>query len=195
MLFLINNPAIILVDVQNDFFTGPLKVKRVTNVIEPLQRLVVAARKNAVPVIYSIDAHYPQDVEVVRKWGIHAIKGTLGAQVIDDLKPDETKDYIVEKRTYSGFYETGLDPLLRSLYKGEGVKTVVLGGLHTNICIRHTSADAFFRGYQIAIAKEGVEAFTAEDQEQGLKYLKYVYNAKIMMTNDIIREIVEAQQP
>jgi nicotinamidase-related amidase len=187
----INNAAVILVDVQNDFFTGPLKIKREITIVEPLQRLVVAARKNDAPVIYSIDAHYPQDVEVVRKWGNHAIKGTLGAQVIAELKPEEGKDYIVEKRTYSGFYETGLDPLLRSLYKGEGVKTVVLGGLHTNMCIRHTSADAFFRGYQIVIAKDGVEAFTVEDHEQGLKYLEYVYNAKIMATNEIIQEIVK----
>ena len=123
---MINNPAVILVDVQNDFFTGPLKIKRVINIVEPMQRLVNAARKNEVPVIYTIDAHYPQDVEVVRKWGNHAIKGTEGAQVIPELKPDESKDYIVEKRTYSGFYETGLDPLLRSLYKGDGVKTVIL---------------------------------------------------------------------
>ena len=191
---MITNPAVILVDVQNDFFIGPFKVKNVKNIIAPLQRLVVAARKNAVPVIYSIDAHYPQDVEVVRKWGSHAIKGTEGAHVIADLKPEEGKDYIVEKRTYSGFYETGLDPLLRSLYKGDGVKTVVLGGLHTNMCLRHTAADAFFRGYQIVIARDGVEAFTAEEHEQGLKYLEYVYNAKIMMTNDIIREIVEMPQ-
>jgi nicotinamidase-related amidase len=160
-------------------------------VIEPLQRLAVAARKNQVPVIYSIDSHYPQDVEVTRKWGKHAIKGTDGAQVIIELKPEESKDYIIEKRTYSGFYETGLDPLLRSLYKGDGVKTVVLGGLHTNMCIRHTAADAFFRGYQIIIAQDGVEAFTQEDHEQGLKYLEYVYNAKVMMVNDIIMEIVK----
>ena len=48
----------------NDFVTGALEVKRAQAVIEPLQRLVVAARKNDVPVIYSNDAHYPQDVEV-----------------------------------------------------------------------------------------------------------------------------------
>ncbi len=191
MLFLINNPAIILIDVQNDFFTGPLKTKRVGNVVEPLQRLVVAAHKNDVPVIYSIDAHFPQDVEVVRKWGTHAIKGTQGAEVIDQLKPDALKDYVIEKRTYSGFYETGLDPLLRSLYGGDGVKTVILGGLHTNMCIRHTSADAFFRGYHIVIAQDGVEAFTEEDHRQGLKYLEYVYNAKIMKVNDVIQEIVK----
>ncbi len=58
------------------------------------------------------------------------------------------------------------------------------------MCVRHTAADAFFRGYHIVIAEDGVEAFTDEDQEQGLKYLEYVYNAKIMMINDIIREIV-----
>lgn len=190
----LDRPAIILVDMLNDFVTGALEVKRAKTIIPPLQRLVVAARKNNLPVIYSNDAHYPQDVEVTRKWGNHAIKGTKGAKVIPELEPDMKKDYVVEKRTYSGFYETGLDPLLRSLYKGEGVKTVVLGGLHTHMCVRHTAADAFFRGYHIVIAKDGVEAFTAEDQEQGLKYLEYVYNAKIMLVNEIIREIVEPQQ-
>jgi len=187
----LDNPAIILVDMLNDFVTGTLEVKRAKAVIPPLQRLVVAARKNDVPVIYSNDAHYPQDFEVTRKWGNHAIKGTPGAEVIAELKPEEGKDYVVEKRTYSGFFETDLDSLLRSLFKGEGVKTVVLGGLHTHMCVRHTAADAFFRGYHVVIAEDGVEAFTKEDQEQGLKYLEYVYNAKIMMVNDIIREIVK----
>ena len=191
MFLLLSNPAVVLVDVQNDFFTGPLKVKRVANVIEPLQRLVVAARLNAVPVIYAVDAHYPQDVEVVRQWGNHAIKGTEGAKVIAELEPDLAKDYVVEKRTYSGFYETGLDPLLRSLYKGDGVKTVVLGGLHTQLCVRHTAAGAFFRGYHIVVVRDGVEAFSAQDQEQGLKYLEYVYDAKVMLVNEVIQEIVK----
>ena len=186
-----DNPAIIIVDMLNDFVTGALEVKQSKSVIPPLQRLVVAARKNDVPVIYSNDAHYPQDLEVTRKWGNHAIKGTKGAEVIPELKPEEGKDYIVEKRTYSGFFETGLDSLLRSLYKGQGVKTVVIGGLHTQLCVRHTAADAFFRGYHIIIAKDGVEAFTQEDQEQGLKYLENVYSAKIMLVNDIVKEIVK----
>jgi len=183
----LENKAIIIVDMLNDFVTGKLEVERAKHIIPSLKRLIMAARENNVPVIYSNDAHYPQDVEVTRKWGKHAIKGTKGAEVIPELKPDK-KDYIVEKRTYSGFYETGLDPLLRSLYKGEGVKTVVLGGLHTHMCVRHTAADAFFRGYNIIIAKDGVEAFTQEDHEQGLKYLEYVYNAKILSVDDIIKE-------
>ncbi|MFZ0965113.1 MAG: isochorismatase family cysteine hydrolase [Candidatus Bathyarchaeia archaeon] len=182
-----NNKAVIIIDLLNDFVTGDLKSDRAERVIPKLKRLIEAARKHNIPVIYSNDAHYPHDVEVVEKWGKHAIKGTKGAEIIPQLKPTE-KDYIVEKRTYSGFYETGLDSLLRSLYRGEGVKTVILSGLHTNMCIRHTAADAFFRGYKIIIAKDGVEAFTQEDHEQGLKYLEYVYNAKLMTVDDIIKK-------
>jgi nicotinamidase-related amidase len=183
----LENKAIIIIDMLNDFVTGKLEAKRAKHIIPHIKKLVQAARKSNVPVIYSNDAHYPQDVEVTRKWGNHAIKGTEGAEVIPELKPAQ-KDYIVEKRTYSSFYETGLDPLLRSMHNGEGVKTVILCGLHTNMCVRHTAADAFFRGYHIIIAKDGVEAFTQEDQEQGLKYLEYVYNAKIMTIDEIINE-------
>jgi nicotinamidase-related amidase len=180
------NKAVIIIDLLNDFVTGDLKTERAKHIIPNLKKLVDAARKHNIPVIYSNDAHYPNDPEVVEKWGKHAIKGTKGAEVIPELKPT-AKDYIVEKRAYSGFYETGLDSLLRSLNKGEGVKAVILGGLHTNICVRHTAADAFFRGYKIIIAKEGVEAFTDEDQEQGLKYLEYAYNAKTMAVDEIIK--------
>jgi nicotinamidase-related amidase len=183
----VENKAVIVIDMLNDFVTGDLKSERGMHIIPNLKRLIEAARKHNIPVIYSNDAHFLEDAEVVHKWGKHAIKGTKGAEVIPELKPAK-KDYIVEKRTYSSFFETGLDSLLRSLYRREGAKTLILGGLHTNICVRHTAADAFFRGYKIIIAKDGVEAFTQEEHEQGLKYLEYAYNAKIMSVNQIIKE-------
>ena len=49
----LDKPAIVLVDMLNDFVTGTLEIKRAKTVIPPLQRLDVAARKNDVPVIYS----------------------------------------------------------------------------------------------------------------------------------------------
>jgi nicotinamidase-related amidase len=183
----LDNKAVIILDMLNDFVTGGLKCERALHIIPNLKKLVTASHRKQVPVIYSNDAHLPIDEEVVERWGKHAIKGTKGTEVIPELKPTE-KDYVVEKRTYSGFHETGLDMLLRDLYHGEGARTVILTGLHTNICVRHTAADAFFRGYKIIIAKDGVEAFIKEDHEQGLKYLKDVYNAKIMTVDEIIEE-------
>jgi len=180
-------PVVLLVDMLNDFVTGGLRAEHADRIIQPLRNLVEAARQHRVPVIYSNDAHLKTDFEVVNKWGGHAIKGTPGAEVIPELQPRE-QDFVVEKRTYSGFYETGLDSLLRSLYNAEGARTIILGGLHTNICVRHTSADAFFRGYKIVIAKDGVEAFTEEAQKEGLAYLKEVYNAEIKTVSEIIKE-------
>jgi hypothetical protein len=31
----------------------------------------------------------------------------------------------------------------------------------------------------------------AQNEEQGLKYLEYVYDAKVMLVNEVIREIVK----
>ena len=42
---------------------------------------------------------------------------------------------IVPKRRYSGLFQTDLDILLTEL----GVKTVVMTGLHTHMCVRHAS--------------------------------------------------------
>jgi nicotinamidase-related amidase len=121
----LDNKAVIIIDVLNDFVAGDLKCERAQHMIPNLTRFIQAARKYKIPVVYGNDAHYERDSEVVHKWGRHAIKGTKGAQVIPELKPTE-KDYLVEKRTYSGFYETGLDPLLRSWYGGESVKRLFL---------------------------------------------------------------------
>jgi nicotinamidase-related amidase len=159
------------------------------HIIPNIKKLAAGAHKHGAPVIYSNDAHLDVDEEVVARWGKHAMKGTNGAEVIPELAPTK-KDYTVEKRTYSGFYETGLDMLLRNLYRGEGVKTIILTGLHTNMCVRHTAAGAFFRGYKIVVAQDGVEAFTKEDHAQGLAYLKNVYNAKILTVDKIIKEFI-----
>jgi len=179
-------PVVIIVDMLNDFVAGKLGVKRAENIVMPLQLLLGVAHERGVPVIFSNDAHYPQDGEVTRKWGQHAMKGSYGAEVILELTPDLAKDYIAEKRTYSGFYETGLDSLLRDLYNGEGAKTIILCGLHTHMCVRHTAADAFFRGYYIIVASNGTEAFTVQHHKEGLEYLEYMYSAKILTIEEII---------
>lgn len=188
MLRMSERICVIIIDMLNDFIVGELKCDRASRIVPSIKRLLEAARKNDVPVIYCNDAHYPHDFEVVYKWGVHAVKGTWGAEVIPELKPLE-KDFIVEKRTYSCFFDSGLDSLLRSLYGGEGAKTLVLCGIHTHICVKHTAADAFFRGYKIVVARDGVEAFTQEDHEQGMKYMEYFYNAKIMTVDEIIAEM------
>ena len=174
--------AILVIDMLNDFVAGKLKCERAQKIIPNIKRLVESARKKGIPVIYSNDAHLQTDYEL-GKWGKHAMKGTKMAEVIPQLKP-EKEDCVLEKRAYSGFFETGLASLLRSLK----VDTLILTGLHTNLCVRHTAADAFFRGYEIKIPKDATDAFTENAYKEGLQYLKEYYNAEITDTDKIIKE-------
>ena len=127
-------------------------------------------------------------------WGPHAMKYTEGAKVIDELNPSSSSsttdtDYIIPKRTYSAFDGTGLDRALKGVYDGKGADTLIITGLHTNICDRHTSYDAFVRGFNIVVAEDGVEAFTEEEHTSGLDYIKRIYGAKIRKIQDIIKSL------
>ena len=174
--------AILVVDMLNDFVTGKLKCDRAQRIIPNLRKLTATARKVDVPVIYCNDSHLKSDFEL-NVWGEHAMRGTKGAEVIPELDP-EKEDYQVPKRTYSCFFETELDTILRAHDAKEIVKT----GLHTNICDRHTTADAFFRGYIPIIPDDGVDAMDEQSHLQGLDYLKNIYGAKIVKSEDVMKK-------
>lgn len=178
--------AVIIVDMLNDFVYGKLACDRALAIIPNLKSLLDAARKNGKPVIFANDSHLPSDPEM-RLWGEHAMKGTKEAKVIPELQPGP-QDYILEKRNYSSFFETGLELLLRTL----GVDTVVITGLHTHMCCRHTAADAFMRGFHVIGAEDCLNAFTEEDHKAGIDYFKNVYAARIT-TSDVLAKEWEAE--
>ena len=175
--------AVIIVDMLNDFVTGKLKCDRAQRIIPNIRKLSDAARKKGQLVVYVGDAHLPNDAELA-VWGPHAMKGTKEAETIPELAPKKG-DYVLEKRTYSAFHETGLDMLLRE----NGVDTVIVAGLHTNICDRHTSADAFFRGYKVVVPEDCVEAFDDAAHQQGLEYLKMCYKAEVLKAEELVKRL------
>ena len=75
-------PAIIVINMANDFVYGKLKCERAQRIIPNLKKLVEEARKLGVPVISVNDAHLPVDPEI-KLWGEHAMKSSEGMQVID----------------------------------------------------------------------------------------------------------------
>jgi len=169
--------ALIILDMLNDFVDGPLASGREKRIIPGIKKLSLAFRSKGMPVIFSSDSHLAGIDKELSVWGNHAIKGTDGAEVISELKPEES-DFVIPKRRYSGFFGTDLDLLLREL----GVTGIVLTGLHANLCVRHTAADAYFLGYRITIPKNCVEALSQKEYEDGLQYLKRYYGATVVET-------------
>lgn len=179
-------PAVIVIDMLHDFVGGALANPLARPVIPAIAALLRGARERRWPVVYANDAHLPGDFEE-RVWGPHALAGTPGARVIEELHP-HPGDLELPKRVYSSFHETGLDLYLRQ----HAVDTVILTGQHTNICVRHTAADALYRGYHIIVPPDAVAAFTPEAHDEGLEYLRMAYAAELTPVADLL-QVVPAQ--
>ncbi|HEX7032117.1 MAG TPA: cysteine hydrolase [Nitrososphaera sp.] len=180
--------AILVVDMLNDFVHGKLKCERAKRIIPNIKLLLDAARKSGIPVFFCNDEHLPIDTYEMELWGPHAMKGTEGAKVIDELRPLKS-DYVIPKRTYSAFHGTGLDKALKGVYGGKSANTIIVTGIHTNICDMHTAYDAFVRGLDIIVPEDGVDALTEDDHVAGLDYMKRMYGAKIKKISDVIDAI------
>jgi nicotinamidase-related amidase len=179
--------ALVIIDMLDDFVGGALANPRAAAIVPPLERLLAHAREAGWVVVFSNDAHHPDDPEL-RVWGPHAMAGSPGARVIEALRPEPgPRELISEKRAYGAFDGTGLDERL----KGFGVNEVVLTGQHTHICVRHSSYGALIRGYQITIPRDAVCAFEGVNEEEALEYLKKVYGARLT-TSD---ELMAAREP
>jgi len=176
-------PAVIVVDMINDFVTGVFKSDRAAKIVPNIKALLDHARKQKVPVICTTDAHLPGIDPEFDVWGRHAEAGSGGADVIDELKPGKD-DFRVFKRKYSAFQGTGLDQLLRELK----VDTVILVGVVTDICIQHTAADAFFNGYKIIVPEDCVEAVDAKTQEAAINFMKKAYGSTITSSKELLKE-------
>ena len=177
-----NKYAILVVDMLNDFVTGALGCPRALDIVKPNRELLDEARKNNVPVIFCNDSHLKGVDNELKLWGDHAIRGTKGAEVIPEL-PIKENDYVILKRRYSSFFQTDLDLLLKEL----GVTTVIITGLHTHMCCRHTAADAYQNNYNVIFAKDATNAFTEEDYLYGLKYAKETYGAEILSNEELFK--------
>ncbi|MBS7631886.1 cysteine hydrolase [Candidatus Bathyarchaeota archaeon] len=172
--------AILVIDVINDFVSGVMGSERASRILSTISKLLTWARENHVPIIYVTDAHHQGIEPEFEIFPIHALDGSNGSEIVGEIKP-ERGDYHIKKRRYSGFYETGLDSLLRDLK----VDTLIITGIVTNICVQHTAADAFFRGYKIIIPSDCVEALSDAEQEFALRYMEKIYGAEITTSQKV----------
>jgi nicotinamidase-related amidase len=168
--------ALIINDMENDFVDekGALRVDTAATCVKPIIQLKTNMKKEGSPVIYVCDTHFKGDKEF-EKWGTHTVEGTWGADIIKELQPDKN-DYIIKKWRYSAFYATPLDMLLRQLT----VDTIVLTGVLTDVCIQHTAADAYFRGYKTIVPKQCTATITEERKQYALNFIAQMYDAEIV---------------
>ena len=106
--------ALIIIDLLNDFMRpqGALYIgDHVQPLIQFCQELINQKRKENYTIIYSCDTHWENDEEFLL-FPPHAIRGSWGQKIIEEVKPQEG-EFIIQKRRFSAFFGTELDLLLR----------------------------------------------------------------------------------
>ena len=189
--------ALVVVDMQNDFCAkgGYLDYRGIDITpdrapIAPLQTLVPVLRAQGLPIVWlnwgvrrDLLNIYPSLLHAHTQDGTGAglgeripggaeilLKGSWGAQIVDELDPGE-QDIHVTKHRFSGFWDTELDSILRNM----GVCTLFFAGVNADQCVMTTLEDASFLGYDVLMLRDCVgttsPAFCMQATEYNVKLL------------------------
>ncbi|WP_155309461.1 cysteine hydrolase family protein [Desulfosarcina ovata] len=144
--------AVLVIDMIKDNFEGT-KGNRLTDearaFLPALNHLLAVARKIKYPVIFASDSFLKEDFIFNSKLKPHAIRGTHGAEVINDIHRG-SDDIIMGKRRFSAFFKTDLDQTLRTWR----IDTVVVTGIATTFCILGTVFDALSHDFKTILIED-----------------------------------------
>jgi len=179
--------ALVIIDVQNDFInpSGKLYAKGSEKIIPPIKKLLSKARDAGATILFTQDWHIRDDPEF-KIWGEHTVAGTWGAEIIGELKPEET-DITIRKPSYDAFYSTPLDHVLKS----REIKKLILTGLLGNICVLCTAVGAAVRGYELIIPVDAVFSLTDFDHIASLRFMNSVLKAALTSSDLLSFEVRE----
>ncbi len=164
----------------NDFVTGKLGNERAESIIPNLEDLLEEASENDILKVFVQDKHQENDPEITH-WGPHAMENEEGSETIPQLEGMANRK--LSKRFYDAFYKTDLELTLRQ----HQIERVLLTGVTTDICLQNTAAGAFYRGYEIKVVEDCTEAMDEEKKEYALDYMRDVYGAEIVSSEEVIK--------
>jgi len=167
--------ALIVVDVQNDFITGSLKVPGGQEVIRPINNIISSGDYETI--IFTQDWH-PKDHCSFKVWPPHCIQGTKGAAFAPHLN-HKAADLIIRKGTkvwmdaYSPFVDHAANTSGLGGFLGiRGIVDVDVVGLALDYCVKETAYDAYLRGHNVTVIKEATKAVDPYAGEAALDFLK-----------------------
>jgi nicotinamidase-related amidase len=181
--------ALVVIDMQRDFllpggFGESLgnDVSRLRRTIEPLAALMAAWRAAGLPIIHTREGHKPDlsdcpPAKLSRgapsmrigdpgAFGRILIRGEYGHDIVDELQPLDG-EAVVDKPGKGAFYATELQEILEK----DGIKSLVVTGVTTEVCVHTTVREANDRGYECLVLADCVGSYFPEFQRVGLEMI------------------------
>jgi len=194
------NTGVIVVDVQADFTelkSGALAVPGTdAHYIDDVHKATRRFQDQGLRIYFTLDWHpvdhisfYTnnpgtepfQEVEMEEgrtqvMWPPHCVQNTPGAEILIDIEgPAERVQTGANSNfdSYSGFVDDGgnqtdLDRLLRR----DGIKKLIIYGLATDYCVKHTVLDAAELGYQVELLVDLCRGISPETTASALEEME-----------------------
>jgi ureidoacrylate peracid hydrolase len=178
--------ALLVIDMQNDFIAEGGLVARSGRDVSAAQELagrlpyfIDDARRSGVLIIFVRNVYssernsYLSDAwleQAARKQSGGYTRypvcadGAWEGDYYGNIRP-ERGDPIVVKHRYNAFHGTDLDTILRA----NAIRTVVMTGVATDVCVVSTAREAFMRDYYAIMVDDGTATFSPEDHAAALR--------------------------
>nr|BFE62064.1 cysteine hydrolase [Dactylosporangium thailandense] len=181
-----DSTAILVIDMQRDFLepggfgeTLGNDVGQLRRTIAPTAALLTAARAAGLTVVHTREGHLPDlsdcppaklnrgdpslRIGAPGPMGRILIRGERGHGIIDELAPAPGEP-VIDKPGKGAFYATGLGDLLTA----KGIRSLVVTGVTTEVCVHTTVREANDRGYECLVLADCVGSYFPEFQRAGL---------------------------
>ena len=182
--------ALIIIDMQRDFvmpggFGEALgnDVKQLQVTIAPTKAILEGARKAGMLVIHTREGHRPDlsdcpPSKLVRgrgktrigdggPMGRILVRGEVGHDIVPELYPI-AGEVVIDKPGKGAFFATDLELILRD----RGIKTLMVCGVTTEVCVNTTVREANDRGYECVVLSDCVGSYYPEFQKAALAMIK-----------------------
>ncbi|MFE3074062.1 isochorismatase family protein [Streptomyces sp. NPDC059247] len=143
--------ALVMVDFQNTYRSGVMRLDGAEPALAAGARLLAAARATGAPVV-----HVVNDGGEGTPYDLRAESGAIS----DEVAP-VAGEQVVVKRFPDAFHGTGLEEVL----KGLGRTDLVIAGFMTHLCVLFTAQGAFHRGYRPTVVAEATATRALADPD------------------------------
>lgn len=165
---MIMKPAVIIVDMVEDNYEDRSMEREEEKIVTPVRDFLKTCRSRGIPIIFACDSFLEGDFIFEGRMKPHAIRGTAGARVLDDLEVQPT-DTFLPKRRFSAFYKTDLDQTLRLW----NIDTIAVGGIATHFCVLATAFDGVCHDFHAVILEDLCASYKRETHENTLEAYRY----------------------
>lgn len=165
--------ALLIVDVQNDFCPGgTLPAPEGDKIIPLINQLM-----DEFPLVLASKDWHPINSVHFKKWPVHCVKGTKGAEFHPSLKTEKVNLELLKGTDnkddgYSAFEATNVD-LIKYLEQNN-VDELYITGLTTEYCVKATAIDAIKNGLKTIVIENAIKGVNAKpnDSEKAIKEMK-----------------------